>query len=153
MLLKIGLLFLAVFTSRAVDTNEIRFLTLAEFETGNNDRMIGLRGEISRYQILPPLWQRFAPLAEWENPRVARLVAGKISAELINKFVRKNHREPNPFEFYILWNAPAQLLDPSPHVSKTVAARSERYGNLFAARAGRAAALYFMELEYAKQKK
>ena len=43
-------------------------------------------------------------------------------------FERALHRPPTDFEFYILWNAPAQVQRPSKAVSK----RAERFSNLTA---------------------
>src|SRR5258706_6371185 len=41
---------------------------LAEFESGGNDLAVGAVGEISRYQIRPEIWRRYAPPeANWRQ--------------------------------------------------------------------------------------
>jgi hypothetical protein len=47
----------------------------------------------------------------------------------VNQFRAAHHRDPSDFEFYVLWNAPAQVLVRG-KISKVVAERAERYANL-----------------------
>jgi hypothetical protein len=99
-----------------------RWSALAMFETGNNDRMIGRAGEISRYQIRPELWLSGNPL----NPRAALANAQQIMSPRVAAFERTHGRTPDDFEFYILWNAPAQIN----HPHSVVAERARRFVNL-----------------------
>jgi hypothetical protein len=46
--------------------------------------------------------------------------------ERCDAFQRSVHRDPTDFEFYVLWNAPSQVLKPARAVSN----RAERFCNL-----------------------
>jgi hypothetical protein len=106
-----------------------RLSALSMLETGNNDRMVGRAGEISRYQILKPEWRSVTNSVRWTDPQVAKAVTLKLIDRRVNQFRAKHRREPSDFEFYVLWNAPAQVLVRG-KVSKVVAERAERYANL-----------------------
>jgi hypothetical protein len=100
---------------------------LAEMESGNKDGAVGVLGEISRYQIRPEIWERYAsPEASWRNGPDALVVAQKIMEERCAKFEQTFHRPPTTREFYILWNAPAQVKNPH----RGVAERADRFCNL-----------------------
>jgi hypothetical protein len=104
-----------------------RWSALAMIESGNNDGAVGAAGEVSRYQIKPAVWRRYAPAkGGWENPRVALLVARQAMRQRIAAFEREHRRSPTDFEFYVLWNAPAQVVGPS----KVVSERARRFCNL-----------------------
>ena len=104
---------------------------LAEFESGSNDRAIGSVGEVSRYQIRPELWKKYAPPnANWRHAPDALAVAKKIMAERTSRFQDTCHRPPTDREFYLLWNAPAQIKRPH----KIVANRANRFCSLLSAR-------------------
>ena len=106
-----------------------RWTALSLIESGDDDRAIGTRGEISRYQIRPAVWRRYAPAnASWGNPEDSLSVAKVTMEYRCAAFERALHRPPTDFEFYILWNAPAQVQRPSKAVSK----RAERFSNLTA---------------------
>lgn len=115
---------LAATHSRAMD----RLTALSMLETGGNDHMIGRRGEVSRYQLLPREWQRFGggSLRTAVNPAHARQVALSRITYYVHRFEATHHRDPNAFEFYVLWNAPAQ----SGHASPVVTERAQRFANL-----------------------
>lgn len=106
-----------------------RLSALSMLETGNNDRMIGRAGEISRYQILKAEWRTVTNSARWTDPQVARAVTQQLIDRRVNQFRSKHHRDPSDFEFYVLWNAPAQVLVRD-QISKVVAERAHRYANL-----------------------
>ena len=106
-----------------------RLSALSMLETGNNDRMVGRAGEISRYQILKSEWRAVTNSARWTDPAVAKAVTLKLIDQRVNQFKAKFQRDPSDFEFYVLWNAPAHLLVRG-KVSKVVAERAERYANL-----------------------
>ena len=91
-----------------------RWAALSQIESGNNDLAIGAVGEISRYQIRPEVWAHYAPPnSDWQTPGDALVVAKKLMQERCSDFRRKFQRQPNDFEFYLLWNAPAQVRRPS----------------------------------------
>jgi hypothetical protein len=106
-----------------------RLSALSMLETGNNDRMVGRAGEISRYQILKSEWRAVTNSTRWTDPAVAKAVTLKLIDQRVNQFKAKFHRDPSDFEFYVLWNAPAHVLVRG-KVSKVVAERAERYANL-----------------------
>lgn len=124
---KVSLLVVAslcmCFTSRAMD----RWGALSQIESGDNDKAIGRLGEISRYQILPNVWDSYAPeKANWENPKDALKVAKEAMKKRCADFEQSFHRAPTDFEFYVLWNAPAQVERPS----RVVSDRAKRFCNL-----------------------
>jgi hypothetical protein len=106
-----------------------RLSALSMLETGNNDRMVGRAGEISRYQILKTEWRAVTNSVRWTDPSVSKAVTLKLIDRRVNQFRAKHRRDPSDFEFYVLWNAPAQVLVRG-KVSKVVAERAERYANL-----------------------
>jgi hypothetical protein len=104
-----------------------RWSALSQIESGNNDKAVGRLGEISRFQILPNVWTALAPEnADWENPKDALAVAKVAMKKRCADFERTYHRAPTDFEFYVLWNAPAQIEQPSSVVSE----RAKRFCNL-----------------------
>lgn len=106
-----------------------RWAALSQLETRDNDSAVGAAGEISRYQIKPRLWRRYAPSdADWRNPAQALAAARQLMKERCATFERAYGRRPSDFEFYILWNAPAQLDKPG----KAVRERAERFCHLVA---------------------
>jgi hypothetical protein len=120
------------FSSAGLD----RWAALSQIESGDNDRAIGKKGEISRYQILPEVWEEFAPeKANWESPKEALAVAKEAMKKRCTEFEQTFHRAPTDFEFYVLWNAPAQIERPGSAVSK----RAKRFCNLLSKNEGLAA--------------
>lgn len=101
-----------------------RWSALSQIETRDNDNAIGAAGEISRYQVKPRLWRRYARSdADWKNPAVALAAAQQIMRDRCADFERAFNRVPTDFEFYVLWNAPAQIERPR----KAVRERAERF--------------------------
>ena len=104
-----------------------RWSALSQIESGDNDRAVGRAGEISRYQIKPRVWERYAPpKADWEKPQDSLGVVKNAMQARCRGFERVFHRAPNDFEFYVLWNAPAQIR----HPTKSVSDRAKRFCNL-----------------------
>ena len=99
-----------------------RWAALAMLESGDDDDTVGPAGEISRYQIRPELW----PSGNPQDPRVALANARQIMSPRIAAFEQSHGRAPDDFEFYVLWNAPAQINHPRP----AVADRARRFANL-----------------------
>jgi hypothetical protein len=105
-----------------------RLEALSMIETGNNDRMIGRAGEISRYQILKREWHSVTNSGRYTDPRTAKAVTLRLLQKRVSAFETKFNRPPTNFEFYGLWNAPGQVL--RGRVSRRVAERCERFANL-----------------------
>ena len=99
-----------------------RWAALSLLESGDNDRAIGLAGEISRFQIRRELWPGGNP----RDAGVALSAARRIMRSRLGAFKVAHNREATDFEFYVLWNAPRQLPHPSPMVSE----RARRFENL-----------------------
>ena len=104
-----------------------RWSALSQIESGDDDHAVGSAGEVSRYQIKPEVWQQYAASqADWANPEDSLAVARQAMQARSAAFEREAHRAPTDVEFYILWNAPAQIH----HPAKAVLARAERFSNL-----------------------
>ncbi len=99
-----------------------RWQALSMLETGDNDCAVGRCGEISRFQIRAQLW----PGGNCQNPGTALAVAQRIMQARMKQFEQTHKRPPTDFEFYILWNAPAEVDHPDP----CVAERAQRFANL-----------------------
>ena len=102
-----------------------RWTALAMLESGDDDRTVGPAGEVSRYQIRSDLW----PGGDPSDPNVALANARHLMSPRIAAFEKSHGRAPDDFEFYILWNAPAQINHPHP----AVADRARRFANLVSA--------------------
>lgn len=105
-----------------------RISALSMIETGDNDRMVGQAGEISRYQIMKNEWRSVTNSTRFSDPAVSRAVMLKLVERRLEVFRSIYKREPTHFEFYGLWNAPAQVYRGK--VSRVVAERCRRYANL-----------------------
>lgn len=105
-----------------------RLAALSMIETGNNDRMVGRAGEISRYQILKREWRSVTSSTRYTDPATARAVTLVLLERRVQAFQAAFNRPPTNFEFYALWNAPGQVLNR--RVSRVVAERCQRYSNL-----------------------
>ena len=102
------------------------FAKLAEFESGNNDRATGWAGEVSRYQITKANWSRYAKGLSPANPFTALNVASAIMRDRVGLFVLRHDRQPNAYEWYLLWNRPARV--DMPRLSERQ--RAQRFSNL-----------------------
>lgn len=106
-----------------------RWAALSMLESGNNDAAIGRAGEVSRFQIKPALWEKYGgpyPVTARTNPLAALFVAQAIMGDRCGEFERRFHRSPTDFEYYVLWNAPAQIQKPR----RVVAERASRFCHL-----------------------
>lgn len=97
-------------------------------ESGDNDRAVGRAGEISRYQVLRREWRSVTNSASYADSRTARGVVLRIMDRRVQAFQAAFGRTPNDFEYYGLWNAPAQVMEKK--VSSRVAERCRRFANL-----------------------
>ena len=79
---------------------------LSMLESGNNDFAHGRSHEVSRWQMLPSVWRSHTrlPLSASTNAITAQRVALAVLQERVTAFVVRYHREPTPFETYVLWN-------------------------------------------------
>jgi hypothetical protein len=105
-----------------------RLSALSMIETGNNDRMVGRAGEISRYQILKSEWRSVTNSTHFSCPATARSVTVQLMQRREQRFRALYRRNPTHFEVYALWNAPGQVF--RGRVSPVVAERCRRYANL-----------------------
>ncbi len=105
-----------------------RLAALSMLETGNDDRMVGRAGEISRYQILKTEWRAVTNSVRYTDPETARAVTLTLLERRVRSFHATYQRNPSDFEYYGLWNAPSQVLEH--RVSRRVADRCRRYANL-----------------------
>ena len=99
-----------------------RWAALSMIESGDNDRAVGSRGEISRFQIRPELW----PGGNSHNERDALAAAREVMKPRLEAFETTHGRPATDFEFYVLWNAPWDVN----HPSKIVTERARRFVNL-----------------------
>lgn len=130
---RLKLFFTALFVALGITARGMnRIDALSMLESGNNDKAVGKYGEVSRFQILPAMWQYYAPTEDPTDPRHARCVAIGMMRARVQFFERKFKRQPNDMEFYALWNAPEQVFDR--HISATVTARARRFANLVSGR-------------------
>ncbi len=105
-----------------------RLSALSMLETGDNDHAVGRAGEISRYQVLRREWQSVTNSASYADSETARSVVLQIMERRTQAFQAAFGRVPTDFEFYALWNAPAQIMEKK--VSSRVAERCRRFANL-----------------------
>ena len=107
-----------------------RSAALSMLETGNNDRAVGSAGEISRYQVRKVEWRSVTNSPNYSDSETARKVMLKIMDRRVEAFKAHFGRTPSDYEYYALWNAPAQALEGK--LSRAVAERCERFANLCA---------------------
>jgi hypothetical protein len=105
-----------------------RLSALSMIESGDNDRMVGGAGEVSRYQILKREWRSVTNSNQFTDRKVSEAVTLKLIEKRVATFRSIYGRNPTDFEFYGLWNAPAQVYRGK--VSPVVAERCRRYANL-----------------------
>jgi len=105
-----------------------RLSALSMLETGNDDRAVGMAGEISRFQVKKAEWRSVTNSANYCDSETAQKVMIQLMDKRIHAFRDHFGRQPTDFEFYALWNAPAQALQGK--ISRKVASRCERFANL-----------------------
>jgi len=126
----------------AVSSYNCNALTVREalgmIESGNNDRAVGGAGEISRYQIKKSVWRKYSSSSRYSDKDHAWQVAERVFSNLVAEFQRSTGRTPDPFELYVLWNAPGHFQATGykrNRISKVVAERAKRFANLVGAEA------------------
>lgn len=105
-----------------------RLSALSMLETGNDDYAVGSAGEISRFQVKKAEWRTVTNSANYSDYETARKVMVQLMDKRIHAFEEHFGRKPTDFEFYALWNAPAQAMNG--HISRAVAERCQRFANL-----------------------
>ena len=105
-----------------------RFAALSMIESGDDDLAHGGHTEVSRFQIRSEVWQQATnlPLSEATNAAVALTVAQLVARQRCQNFEKNFGRSPTDFEFYVLWNSPAQINNPG----RVVRERAQRFVNL-----------------------
>lgn len=77
---------------------------LAEIESGRNDKAVGKCGEVSRWQILPAVWEQYRkPGMKPCNAKDAMVVAWNHYGDLGDGFILKTSRKPTETDMLILW--------------------------------------------------
>ena len=117
---------------------------LGEFETGAvtskscaADHAIGSRNEISRFQILPTVWQQYSSSRDYHNPQTAWKVAEKILNDRERDFRQAAQRDWDFTDIYLMWNAPGLYRRANwnrERISPVVLKRAQRFANLMQAR-------------------
>lgn len=112
---------------------------LAQLETGLDDKALGKKGEVSRYQMLPSTWkeQDIFPLDKdfFQESNAASQVAEKHIVKLTNWFKKNTGRNPSPQDLYVMWNTGYTYYLKKgfvfSNVNMKVKERANRYYNLY----------------------
>jgi hypothetical protein len=115
--------------------------SLGMFESGASkpdrcaaDKVRGNSGEVSRFQIMPAVWNRYTQSREFENPEIAWSIAQRILQDRTQWFLNNTGRQPNALELYLLWNKPGHFSAvgfSTSRVSPHFKTRAQRFANLF----------------------
>jgi hypothetical protein len=86
---------------------------LSMIESGDNDLAVGDKGRSrGRYQISEAVWKELYPTVKFVRafePDWSYTAAKSIIVRRMDAFKTLFHRDPTPFEIYVLWNAPGKL--------------------------------------------
>lgn len=115
----------------------VHLAALSQIESGDHDRMTGADHEISRYQILPAVWNAAVaklpqPVTHHHqpatpaNPAFADAVAREIWQDRVDVFRMAYGRDPSLTELYLCWHRPARVMNPKPRELL----RARRFENL-----------------------
>ena len=105
----------------------ILLAALSSVESGDCDKCIGKSGELSRYQISPPVMAEYRlDATKLKDYNYATEQARRILIQRMSGFVTRHHRQPTGTEIYLLWHRPARTI----HPRKIERARAERLNNL-----------------------
>lgn len=89
----------------AADGGFSRLEAISLIETADNDRLIGSKGEISRYQIMPCVWRQYSQSRNYQDRKEAKRIAQQHLQVLEELFRRRTGRAPAEFDIYVMWNA------------------------------------------------
>lgn len=107
---------------------------LSMIESGDNDAAIGSAGEVSRYQIMPRIWQEYSKSRAYRDVRVSARVAEQHLEDLEQTFQKRARRTATDFDLYVLWNAGptyyAKVNFSPKRVHPIIRERAQRYANL-----------------------
>lgn len=111
-----------------------RLEAISLIETADNDRIIGNKGEVSRYQIMPFVWKQYSRSRNYRDPKEARRIAQQHLQALEELFRRKTRRAPTEFDMYVMWNAgpyyyAKREFSPT-RIAPSIRERAERFVNL-----------------------
>ena len=127
-------MLILVSTAMSASAGLSRIEALGMIETGNNDRLVGQAGEVSRFQIRPEVWNLYSQSSAYGNFRVASGVAQQHLQSLEMLFRARTGREPTDFDLYVLWNAGAGYYErvgfEASRVGPVIRDRAQRYANL-----------------------
>lgn len=88
---------------------------LGQLESGGDDGAVGLKGEISRWQVMPKLWQENAPgTCDPRHAAEAIVVVKKIWQARVNQFEKVHQKTPSLEELALLWHSPKHVENPAP---------------------------------------
>ena len=121
-------LFMALIVSASAASDAQRLSALSAVESGHNDKAIGPRGEVSRYQVLPSVWRQNSKGFSPRNPESSRIVAERLMTQRVNQFSRTHQRAPSAQEWYLLWHCPARVMRPT----QSDLAKATRFSRLLA---------------------
>ena len=129
------LLLLSLAGARAEAPSRLsRLEALSQIETGDDDRVIGRAGEVSRYQIKPWIWRQYSDSEAYSNRRISTQVADQHLTGLAGIFRKCTRREPTDFDLYVLWNAGPTYYNrigfARSRVHPVIRERARRYANL-----------------------
>ena len=113
-------------TKRSTDAQ--RLSALSAVESGHNDRAIGPRGEVSRFQVLPSIWKRSGGRTNPADRSNAQRVAALVMRPRVDSFVKTHQRAPSSQEWYLLWHCPARVMRPT----QSDLAKATRFSRLLA---------------------
>lgn len=82
------------------------FRALGEIESLNKDEAIGLKGEVSRFQIMPAMWKRYSdkPISKAKDPELATKIVVQICRDNSELFFHYARRYPTIKELYVMYN-------------------------------------------------
>ena len=107
---------------------------ISMIESGNNDRAVGLAGEVSRYQIRPQIWKRYTASTAYTDSELSTWVADQHMTHLESIFQSRTGRQPTDFDRYVLWNAGptyyARIGFSADRVHPVIRDRASRFVNL-----------------------
>jgi hypothetical protein len=131
MLKALALLFAVTFTAQA---GLSRLEAISMIETGDNDAIRGLAGEVSRYQLMPRVWHSYTNSIAYRDHQVSSSVAQRHLDYLEHWFGQQVGRPPTEFEIYVLWNAGPTYYGKkhftAAAVHPSIRERAERFVNL-----------------------
>lgn len=115
------------------------FKTLADVESGGNDRAVGKKGEVSAFQILPSMWKEHSEYHcspyHFFNRTKANQVARKINSYNLGIYKKDTGNLPQVYDMYVMWNYGVVKYKKAKYnrssLPEQVKERAERFINLY----------------------